>query len=91
MAKTIKQRTCIVCRKPAAKGSLYRIVRTPEGAVAFDPTGRANGRGAYVCSVACCEKACKTKVIDRALRVELTNEDHQRIGSQMLQALMDQE
>lgn len=42
-------RTCVVCRERRQKTDLLRIVRTPEGQVVFDRTGRLNGRGAYVC------------------------------------------
>ena len=45
-----RQRSCIACGKQAGKAELYRVVRTPAGSVAFDGTGRAPGRGAYVCS-----------------------------------------
>ena len=79
MAEMKKQRTCVVCRKPAGKASLMRIVRSPEGAVSFDATGRAPGRGAYVCSVSCLEKALMSKRLDAALRVRLSEEDTQRI------------
>ena len=52
MEKRTKQRTCIECRKTDSKQQFIRIVRTPEGSVEYDPTGKANGRGAYVCSLA---------------------------------------
>lgn len=48
MAKHIPQRTCIACRTVQAKRELMRIVRTPEGKVEADPTGKKNGRGTYV-------------------------------------------
>ena len=48
-----RQRSCIACGKLAGKAELHRVVRTPSGSVAFDDTGRAPGRGAYVCSEAC--------------------------------------
>lgn len=48
MAKHIPQRTCIGCRTVQSKRELMRIVRTPEGTVMADPTGKKNGRGTYV-------------------------------------------
>lgn len=48
MPKHIPQRTCIGCRSVQAKRELLRIVRTPEGRVVADPTGKLNGRGTYV-------------------------------------------
>jgi predicted RNA-binding protein YlxR (DUF448 family) len=48
MKKHIPQRTCIGCREVEAKRELMRIVRTPEGRVIADPTGKKAGRGAYL-------------------------------------------
>lgn len=46
----VPERTCVVCREKKPKKELTRIVRTPEGEVVIDPSGRMNGRGAYICS-----------------------------------------
>lgn len=66
-------RMCVVCRETSAKKTLLRVVRRPEkdgGGLASDPTGRANGRGAYVCASAeCVERAAKQKRFERALSV----------------------
>jgi predicted RNA-binding protein YlxR (DUF448 family) len=43
-------RSCVICRSRRDKSDLLRIVRTPDGRVEFDETGKANGRGAYVCA-----------------------------------------
>lgn len=48
--RRIPTRTCVICRDRRQKGDLVRIVRTPDGQVVFDSTGKLNGRGAYVCS-----------------------------------------
>jgi predicted RNA-binding protein YlxR (DUF448 family) len=62
-------RRCAVCRTPAAKHDLHRIVRGPDGSVCDDPTGKAPGRGAYLCGApACFEAARKRRTIGRALR-----------------------
>ena len=65
-------RMCVVCRETSAKTMLLRVVRRPEkdgGGLAVDPTGRANGRGAYVCGSAdCIDKAVKQKRFERSLR-----------------------
>ena len=47
-------RSCVACRTSRDKRDLLRVVRAPGGVVAYDPTGRANGRGAYVCRDAAC-------------------------------------
>jgi predicted RNA-binding protein YlxR (DUF448 family) len=70
--KHIPQRMCVACREHDAKRGLYRIVRTPEGTVEPDPSGRRNGRGAYLCGrAACWEKALISGILSRALNVEI--------------------
>jgi predicted RNA-binding protein YlxR (DUF448 family) len=60
----------VVCRSTTAKRALHRIVRSPSGDVAYDPTGKAPGRGAYLCGQpACLETALKRRSIQRALKV----------------------
>jgi len=67
------RRTCVVCRSTTAKRTLHRIVRSPAGTVAYDPTGKAAGRGAYLCGQATClEQAVRRRSIQRALKVSDT-------------------
>ncbi len=64
------QRTCVVCRSTTAKRTLHRIVRTPAGEIAYDPTGKAPGRGAYLCGQpGCLDMAVRRRSIQRALKV----------------------
>lgn len=73
--KHVPQRMCIACRSHDAKRGLLRIVRSPEGDVALDPTGRRNGRGAYLCGQpACWEKALGTPLLARALNIEIATD-----------------
>ena len=68
-------RTCIACGAQQGKNSLYRVVRSPEGAVSFDATGRASGRGAYVCrSMDCLKKARKSRALERMLNIPIPAE-----------------
>ncbi len=68
----VPQRTCVACREQTAKRTLTRIVRTPEGSVVIDPTGKMNGRGAYLCERRdCWEKGLSKGLLARALNVEL--------------------
>lgn len=63
------------CRRAFDKHELNRIVRTPEGEVRLDESGRANGRGAYICTdSACLKKVLKTRALERALKVQLSEE-----------------
>ena len=76
----IPQRTCVACRDKEAKRSLTRIVRTPTGEIEIDPTGKRNGRGAYLCSdPRCWDKALTTPVLARALKTELTDDARDRL------------
>ena len=74
-AKHVPVRTCVSCRESDAKRGLTRIVRSPEGTVQIDPTGRMNGRGAYLCEKPeCWERATTTPILNRALNTQLTPE-----------------
>jgi predicted RNA-binding protein YlxR (DUF448 family) len=74
--RRVPQRTCIACRSTEAKRGLVRVVRTPEGRVALDPTGKANGRGAYVHETrACWDEALRKDKLGRALKVTVPAED----------------
>jgi predicted RNA-binding protein YlxR (DUF448 family) len=82
--KHIPQRTCVICRETSAKRTLTRIVRTADAGVQVDPTGKRNGRGAYLCNqVTCWQRAVESNVLDKALRTTLTNEDKQRLNEAM--------
>ena len=73
--KKVPVRMCVACREGKPKKELIRIVRNKEGAVGVDLTGKAQGRGAYLCpSVQCLEKAIKSRALQRALECELTEE-----------------
>ena len=64
------QWTCVVCRSTTAKRTLHRNVRSPAGKVAYDPTGKAPGRGAYLCGQpACLDMAVRRRSVQRALKV----------------------
>ncbi len=74
--KHVPQRTCIACRSTEAKRGLVRVVRTPEGRVELDATGKKNGRGAYVHETrSCWEEALKKDRLARALKVSVPAED----------------
>lgn len=69
----------MVCRQKAGKRGLTRLVRTESG-VQVDPTGKLNGRGAYLCEeTACWERALSSDVLTKALRAPLSDEDRARL------------
>ena len=68
--KKIPMRKCVGCNESKSKKELVRIVRSPEGDISLDTTGKKSGRGAYICpSADCLKKAVKSKRIDRILEV----------------------
>lgn len=70
MAKKVPMRQCIGCGEMKSKKEMLRILRTQEGEIILDATGRKNGRGAYICpDPACMEKARKSKGLDRAFKM----------------------
>ena len=73
--KKTPMRMCVGCREMKEKRELIRIVRTPDGEVAMDDTGKRSGRGAYVCRNAeCLIRAIRQKQLERQLEITLTNE-----------------
>lgn len=73
--KKIPQRKCVGCNEMMDKKALLRIVRSPEGEISLDMTGKKNGRGAYVCpNPECITKAVKEKRLERALEKPISQE-----------------
>ncbi|MDO5702180.1 MAG: YlxR family protein [Lachnospiraceae bacterium] len=72
------------CRTARNKSELIRVVRTPEGEVAVDRTGKMNGRGAYLCAdAACLKKAAKSGALGRALRVSIPEDVILELGREI--------
>lgn len=79
--KHIPQRTCIGCHETKPKRELVRIVRTQNGAVEIDPTGKRSGRGAYLCKAKTCWKeGLKRERLERALRTEIAAENRKDLA-----------
>jgi predicted RNA-binding protein YlxR (DUF448 family) len=78
--RRVPQRTCVACRSTEAKRRLVRVVRTPEGRVELDATGKKNGRGAYVHDQrSCWDEALKKDRLGRALKVSVAPADLQAL------------
>lgn len=70
--KKVPMRKCVGCNESKQKKELVRIVRSPEGEISLDMTGKKSGRGAYICPNAdCLNKARKSKRIDRILETQV--------------------
>lgn len=87
--KHIPQRTCFVCREKRDKRQLTRLVRTLEGNVLVDATGKQNGRGAYLCDQpACWDKVIANgRLLNQALKITITDDDMAAIAAQRPAAL----
>jgi predicted RNA-binding protein YlxR (DUF448 family) len=78
----IPQRTCAGCRTTSSKREFVRVVRTPEGTVEVDESGRRNGRGAYLCAQASCwQAALQRDRLGRALRTTISTKDAEALRS----------
>jgi predicted RNA-binding protein YlxR (DUF448 family) len=78
--KHVPLRTCVQCREVRPKRELVRIVRTPQGEIKIDETGKAPGRGAYLClSAACWEPGVAGGRLDQALKTKLSPDDRERL------------
>lgn len=72
----VPERTCIACKQQRPKRELIRVVRTPDGHVVLDPTGKKSGRGAYLCARrSCWEPALRKGLLEREFGVSLSPED----------------
>ena len=84
MQKKIPQRQCMCCRERRPKRELIRVVRTPEGSVSLDFSGKMNGRGAYLCpNPECLKKALRSKALDRSLEVAIPEDVYGRLQKEM--------
>ena len=78
------QRQCIGCRESKDKNELIRVVRTPEGEIVLDRTGRQNGRGAYLCDdEECLLKARKSNALSRSFRMNVLEETYETLERQL--------
>lgn len=82
--RKIPLRQCVGCQIVKPKKELTRIVRSPEGEVSIDPTGKKSGRGAYVCgNLECIKKAIKEKRLERALQHSVSEEVIEQLQEQL--------
>lgn len=80
MQKKKPARRCVACNEQKEKNELLRIVRTPEGNIEIDLTGKKNGRGAYICkSEECLNKVIKSKKLERTFEKEISQELYENI------------
>lgn len=82
--KKIPTRQCLGCNEHKPKKELLRVVRTPEGEIVLDFTGKRSGRGAYICfDVKCLKKARKSKRIEKSLETSIPEEIYDSMESEL--------
>ena len=85
--KKIPMRKCTGCGEMKPKKELVRVVRSPEGDISLDLTGKKNGRGAYVCrDVQCLKKAQKSKRIERAFECAIPDEVYKKMEQELTES-----
>ena len=84
MQKKIPMRKCVGCNEMKEKKELIRVLKTPEDEIILDTTGRANGRGAYICNnPECLKKAIKNKGLERSLKSQIPAEVSDRLQKEL--------
>lgn len=82
--KKIPERKCIGCGESKPKSTLLRVVRSPDGTISLDFTGKKSGRGAYICKKsACLKKARKSKRLERNLDCTIPDEIYDALDREM--------
>ena len=84
--KKVPLRQCIGCGEMKTKKEMIRVLKTPEGEITLDATGRKNGRGAYVCpTMECLKKAIKSKGLERSFKMAIPREVYEALEKEMEQ------
>ena len=82
--KKIPMRQCLGCNEHRSKAELLRVVRSPEGEISLDFTGKKSGRGAYLCrDVKCLRRARKSRRIDKNLDCSIPDEIYDRMEQEL--------
>ena len=84
MQKKIPMRQCVGCREMRPKKELVRVVKSPEGDISLDLTGKKPGRGAYVCpSLACLQAARKARRLEKGFACRIPDEVYDRMEEEL--------
>lgn len=78
-------RMCFICRNTFDKKDLNRLVKTSDGEIFLDKTGKANGRGAYICNQEeCLQKLKKQKILNKAFKCEIPQDIYNKICEELI-------
>ena len=81
--RRVPMRQCLGCREMKPKHKLLRVVRTADGNAVLDIKGRISGRGAYLCSAQCLVKSVKTRSLERALGVAVSQDIYDNLKAEL--------
>lgn len=82
--KKIPMRMCLGCGEMKSKRELIRVVKSPEGEISIDKTGKKSGRGAYVCdNLDCLKKARKTRRFEKAFSCQISDDIYNTMEKDM--------
>lgn len=83
MAKKVPLRQCVGCGEMKGKKEMMRVLRTAEGEICLDITGKKNGRGAYLCKQReCLEKARKNKGLERSFKISIPEKVYETLNKE---------
>ena len=84
MQKKIPTRKCVGCGEMREKKDMIRVIKTPDGEICLDTTGRANGRGAYICNSAeCLKKAVKNRGLEKSLKTQIPGDILEQMNKEL--------
>lgn len=82
--KKIPMRQCVGCGAMNEKRLMYRVIKTQDGELLLDKTGRKNGRGAYVCpNTECLQQAIRSKGLERSFKMQIPREVYDALQKEM--------
>ncbi|MBR4111645.1 MAG: YlxR family protein [Ruminiclostridium sp.] len=84
MGKNIPLRKCLGCDEMLGKKGMLRVVKTKDGEISIDETGKKNGRGAYICrDMECFNKAQKKHSLERSLKCSISEEIYEKLRQEI--------
>ncbi len=90
MAKKIPQRQCVGCGQMKDKKEMMRVIKTAEGSIELDVTGKKNGRGAYLCfEKECLDKAIKGKGLERSFKMSIDKSVYESLEKEYDESIED--
>ena len=82
--KKVPMRQCVGCHNMVSNREMIRVIKTSDGQIMLDATGKKNGRGAYICnSRECLEKAIKSRSLERSLKAAIPSEIYDSLKEEL--------